>query len=213
MIFRPKWLTYDQIREEAEAFLDEYYPDRSTPIPIESIVEFDLSMDVIPIPGLKADLGVDAFLTNNLEWIYCDEWVISFAPARFRFSLAHEIGHWWMHDELYKASEIKSVADFKRLLESIDADDYRLFESQANNFAGLILAPKAALRDTFREMRAKVIEAGVHPEHVEHHPTRGFVIKEIGKRFELSEPVIEIRLERDGLMPRLSMGSEFDTSQ
>ncbi len=210
MTFRPKRLTYDQIREEADGFLDEYHPDRTAPVPIEAIVEFDVSMDVRPVAGLKADLGVDAFLTNNLEWIYCDEWVISFAPARYRFSLAHEIGHWWMHDQLYKTSEIKSVADYKRVAESIDFEDYRLFESQANNFAGLILAPKALLGDAYRQVRARVIEAGVPSDQVERHPTRGFVIRETAKRFELSESVIEIRLERDGLLPRLPMAAEFD---
>lgn len=213
MSFRPERLTYDQIREEAETFLDEYHRDRIPAVPIEAIVEFDLNIDVRPVTGLKSDLGVDAFLTNNLEWIYCDEWVILWAPERYRFSLAHELGHWWLHDELYETSRIHSVADFKRVVELISVDDYRLFESQANNFAGLILAPKAPLGDIFRQVRAKVIAAGVHSDQVERHPARAFVINEIAKRFEVSESVIEIRLERDGLLPRLPIAADFDTGR
>lgn len=70
------------------------------PVPIEEIVEFEFSMDVIPIDGLKAELGIDAFLTNDLEWIYVDQYVLLHAPTRYRFSLAHEVAHFWLHDEL-----------------------------------------------------------------------------------------------------------------
>lgn len=210
MSFRPTQLTYEEIREEAERFLEQYDPERNTPVPVEAIVEFDLSIDVIPIAGLKADLGVDAFLTNNLEWIYCDEWVMSFAPTRFRFSLAHEVGHWWLHDDLYKKSSIRSVADYRRVIEAIDVETYARFESQANNFAGLILAPKASLVDAFRGVRTKLVQAGVSADQVDHHPTRQFVIKEIAKQFELSEQVIEIRLERDGLLAKLPVAADFE---
>lgn len=104
MAFSPRHLTYDELRGEAEEFLDEYHVDRTVPTPIEQIVEFDLGMEVIPIDGLKADIKVDAFLTSDLKRIFVDEWVMVNAPARYRFSLAHEVSHHWLHDELYQDS-------------------------------------------------------------------------------------------------------------
>ena len=63
MTFRPEFLTYNDVRTEADRFLREYHPQSTYPVPIEEIVEFDLSMDVIPLEGLKADVGVDAFFS------------------------------------------------------------------------------------------------------------------------------------------------------
>ncbi len=88
-IFGPNFQTYDELRIKAEELLAEYHPEGTLPIPIEEIVEFGLSMDVIPMDGVKAELGVDAFLTNDLEFIYIDKYVLDHAPVRYRFSLAH----------------------------------------------------------------------------------------------------------------------------
>lgn len=114
MPFTPGVLSYEDLRDEAEEFLNEYHPDLTLPIPIETIVEFDLDMEVIPIPGLKAKIGVDAFLASDLSAIYMDEDTLQFVPARYRFSLAHEAGHWWLHDELYQDNEIATVADWRK---------------------------------------------------------------------------------------------------
>ena len=61
------------------------------PTPIEEIVEFDFDMDIIPILGLKAEVGVDAFLASDLHSISVDEDVMMHFKFRFRFSLAHEL--------------------------------------------------------------------------------------------------------------------------
>lgn len=200
MAFRPRFLNYDDLRAEAERFLDEYHRDRSVPVPIESIVEFDLSIDVIPVEGLKADLKVDAFLTNDTERIYVDEWVMLHAPTRFRFSLAHEVAHYWLHDELYAGSTIASVADWAALQSSIGEEDYKWFEIQANSFAGLVLAPREALQTQFRDVVAQLRHAGISPGQIDHHPTRQYVVSALADRFRVSERTMEIRLERDGLM-------------
>jgi len=52
-IYKPRWLTYDELRVASEEILAQYHPEGTIPIPIEEIVEFGLSMDVIPMDGLK----------------------------------------------------------------------------------------------------------------------------------------------------------------
>lgn len=204
MTFRPRVLNYDQIRESAEEFLDEYHRDRTIPVPIEEIVEFDLSMRLIPVPGIKEDLKVDAFLTHDLEQIFVDEWVMLHAPARLRFSLAHEAAHYWLHDELYQHSVITSVSEWREVQESIGEEDYKWFEWQANAFAGLVLVPRAQLRTQFQEVRTKALSLGLTAGQLEHHPARHQIINGLGDRFKVSEQVMEIRLTKDGLLSTLT---------
>ena len=83
MAFSPEVFTYDNLRREAEEFLGEHHKSLSIPTPIEEIVEFDLSIDVIPILGLRDEIKVDAFLASDLTAIYMDEYILEFVPARF----------------------------------------------------------------------------------------------------------------------------------
>ena len=45
-------LSYDDVRRRADEFLALHHPDRTIPVPIEEIVEFELGMDIVPTPGL-----------------------------------------------------------------------------------------------------------------------------------------------------------------
>lgn len=204
MTFRPEFLTYDDLRAEAKDFLRKYHPTDTYPVPIEEIVEFDLSIDVIPIDGLKAEIRVDAFLTNDVERIYVDEWVMKHAPVRYRFSLAHEVAHYWLHDALYQECTIQSVRDWKELQANIGEEDYRWFERQANSLAGLILVAEDPLKSAFQSAANRLIAEGIKPRQIDHHPTRAAVIGELAKRFAVSEQTMEIRLERDGLLAKVT---------
>jgi Zn-dependent peptidase ImmA (M78 family) len=198
--FKPRHLNYEQIFQEAELLLDTHNPERTFPVQIDAIVEFDLEMEIVPILGLKDDIRVDAFLSNDLEKVFVDEWVMLHASSRFRFSLAHEVAHFWLHDELYQQSTIQSIADWKAVQLAIGESNYYWFEQQANSFAGLILVPREPLRQAFRATCAKLQNAGVPIARVDHHPTRQFVIEQLADAFRVSEQVMEIRLEKDGLL-------------
>ena len=70
--FRLARLSYDDIRVQADEFLEKYHPTRTFPVPIDKIVEFGLSMQIIPISDLSSVFGVDAFLSNDIENVYVD---------------------------------------------------------------------------------------------------------------------------------------------
>jgi hypothetical protein len=80
--FRPPVLSYDDIRRRAEQFLDEFHVERTLPVPIEEIVEFDFELEVVPIDGILDDLEVDAFLTSDLKRIYVDAFVLQHRRRR-----------------------------------------------------------------------------------------------------------------------------------
>ncbi len=111
MAFRPAVLSYGDLRERAAAFLEEFHEERTLPVPIEEIVEFDYEIEVIPIDGILDDLEIDAFLTSNLKTIYVDEFVMKHRHRRLRFSLAHELAHFELHRPLYEEARITSVQE------------------------------------------------------------------------------------------------------
>lgn len=202
MPFSPEVLSHEDLRREAEEFLSEYHPSLSIPTPIEEIVEFDLGIDVIPILGLRDEIRVEAFLASDLSAIYMDEYTLGFMPARYRFSLAHEVGHWWLHDELYEDTQIASVADWRRVCDEF-GDDYRWFEFQANSFAGLVLVPPASLKARFERLVGEAEAGGVRRSRLFEHPQRQRLIEKLASEFQVSEQTMEIRLEKDALIPVL----------
>lgn len=202
MVFKPNVLSYDDLRQEAEAFVSQYHDERTLPVPIEEIVEFDFEIEIVPILGLQAEIGVAAFLSSNLKVIYVDEDVILGNPERYRFSLAHELAHFWLHEDLYRESKIASVADWRRVQDGLGAA-YKWFEIQANSFAGLVLVPAANLRHEFRQAAHEAATAGVVLERLVRFPARQHLIRGLAKTFAVSEQTMEIRLEKDGHLPSL----------
>lgn len=199
MAFRPKRLSYDDLRSEANKFLTKYHPDLSLPIPIEETVEFDFEIELIPLEGLRDDLRVDGFLTNDLTAIYVDHHIMEHVPRRFRFTLAHELSHYWLHDQLYQETRIRSVRDWEALQEAMPEEDYYWFEWQANNLAGLILVPSNQLKDHFDASVNHARERGLSDEILFSEVGKPFVLDELADVFDTSTTAVERRLHKDNL--------------
>lgn len=199
MAFRPAVLSYDELRVLAEDFLDEFHEERTLPVPIEEIVEFDFELEVIPLEGILDDLAVDAFLTSDVKRIYVDAFVMRHRYRRFRFSLAHELAHYELHRPLYEQTHVASVRDWQSVQESISEDDYAWFEFQAHSFAGLVLVPAAELRREFHGAVRAARQAGLSEDTLSSEAGKGHLARWLASQFEVSEQVIEKRMEKDGL--------------
>jgi hypothetical protein len=77
------------------------------PIDILSFVEIDLGLDILLFPDLKTKFDVEAALTSDLKGIYVDDEQYRFfdqgpewKAKRLRFTLAHEMGHYYLHQDL-----------------------------------------------------------------------------------------------------------------
>ena len=55
------YLPYFQIAEKANAFLNKHNANLEIPVEIENIIEYDLGLDIIPIPNLQRDFNIDGF--------------------------------------------------------------------------------------------------------------------------------------------------------
>ncbi|HEX4562542.1 MAG TPA: ImmA/IrrE family metallo-endopeptidase [Gemmatimonadales bacterium] len=187
--------SYSEVETISLQFLDSCGTRGIVPVPIETIVEFGLGIDIVPIPGIRTDFGVHAFLSSDFESIYVDEDTMKRFPEVYRFSLAHELGHNEMHDAEYPGAP-PSIADWIAFQkEWREDDDYKRCEGQAYDFAGLVLVPTDALRKHIDTLKAEVGQTAYY-DLVESQENRGPALVAWGKVFHVSPPVIEKRLVR-----------------
>jgi len=142
----------EQLAERLLESLPDYVWDgRSLPVPIEDIADTHLGLlvrdveDLSRAPGAPRELGLSGLLLPDRREIWVDasegaEW-----PARRRFTIAHEVGHWQLHrtadDGLFcRASDGES-------------DDDGAIEREANEFAAALLMPATLMREHYAECR------------------------------------------------------------
>ena len=196
-------LSYEQIRALADGFLRKYNPKKHTPVPIDEIVEFQFGIDIIPIPGLHESFEIDGFTSSDLQEITVDQYVYEHRQGRYRFTLAHEIGHIVLHSHIYKARKFRTTREWKAFVKSIPEETHSWLEYQAYSFAGLILVPHDPLlthaKRLVREVRRKI--TGIKNEE---DIVRQVVAEALAKEFDVSMAVIERRLTKDKIFDAFS---------
>ncbi len=198
MSIEAPYLPDDAVRSKAREFLEKHHPSLSIPIPVEQIVEFRLGLEIVPLPGLRETFDTDGFLSQDLSAIYVDQFELEARPNRYRFTLAHELGHRELHADVLEQLQFSDVAGWKEAItEVIPEREYDFMRYQANCFAGLILVPPARLREAFVEAveftRSCDVDLGLDI-------AQDFVANYLAnRRFEVSTNVARIRVERDGL--------------
>lgn len=194
------FLSYDHLRDRAEAFLAEYHPARSIPVPIEMIVERDFNIEIVPLPNLQEAFDVVAFISNDFSEIRIDEYVFRSRYNRYRFSLAHELGHRVLHPEIFTELDFADIAGWKEIVAAISPEQYSFLEFHANAFAGLILMPTAELRPIFFEVINKVKKAIPDVDFSDTDTgVREIIEEQVANPFHVSQQVAERRIERDKL--------------
>ena len=93
-------LSYEDINNRAEDFLREHKRNDTLPVDIETIVEFDLGLNIFPFPNLQETFDIEGFISGDLTVIYVDEFIYNHRLSRYRFTLAHEMGHVVFHSDL-----------------------------------------------------------------------------------------------------------------
>lgn len=100
------------------------------------------------------------------------------SPFRKRFTIAHELGHYFLHDDDPSELVVKTLDLFRDTETSGNVNEYDLLEVQANRFAAALLMPEEQLRKIFVECKS---------------------LSELAVRFNVSEEAMGIRLVRLGL--------------
>jgi len=187
-------LTYNQLRAAAEAFLKRYHSSRKIPVPIEQIIEFQMGLDIVPLPGLLEAYDVDGFTSSDLSEISVDQFVYEHRLSRYRFTLAHEVGHVVLHAELFKAHRFRGVEAWKRFLMGVSELDYNRLEWQAYSFGGLVLVPGDVLQQELKVAAKQVKAQGLSKET---DFAKALMTDIVATRFGVSCEVIERRLTYD----------------
>jgi hypothetical protein len=197
-MIKAPYLPAEKLRFVAQQFLADYNPGGMIPVPIESIVEKDFGIDIVPTPGLEKAFNIDTYPTNDLTEFHVDEYVYKRQPRRYRFSLAHEIAHVLIHKDVFANLQFSSIAEWKEVVCSIPEDQYSWIEWQAYTLGGLILVPEGPLRGHFERSRAAAEAAGVACDDLSEE-SRRIIESHIATAFDVSRDVITRRIKLDKL--------------
>jgi len=175
--FNVPYLREKDIEAEAQLLLDEYTQTGkwqvSAPVPVEDIIELHLRL-AFRIEDLKALLHVDDVL--GAIWFTEREVKVDLRleptanPSmlgRYRFTLAHEAGHWRLHRQYYQEDPNQGkLFDGRGQPAFICRSSLKPpAEWQADFFAGCMLMPRDVVRSAWQEWRGNL-----NPLAVQHLP-------------------------------------------
>jgi len=202
--FKCKWIDPKPLCKMADETRDKYWPDPKLPVNSEEIVEFKLKLDIDPLKDLFSTCDIDAYLKRDLTGIVVDydRYMMDKFTNRMRFSFAHELGHYFLHKELYTNFGVDSPEDWKEFILNVPENEYRNFEWQANEFAGRLIVPYPELAAEMKKTK-KILEDNKLIPFLKKDPDA--VLSRISptlcKPFGVSTEVIETRVKREGLWP------------
>jgi len=148
---------------------------------------FSLASKLPEVASVQA-IALDDDISGALLPVSETKWLIlvnkNHPPTRQRFSVAHELGHLYLHQ--YR------VAHADRTLKLRDAQSSQgsvLEEIEANHFAAELLMPRELL---LAALEGHVIE--YEPENSIGVSSFNKLVKDLAKRFKVSEQALTIRL-------------------
>jgi hypothetical protein len=198
---------FDTIREIAESVRKDYLKKpEEIPVDIDRIIEFGLKLRIEPVTNLKSHNDIEAFLSNNLKTILIDSesFLNPHFESRTRFSLAHELGHYFLHQDFYKEVKFNSPEEWINYLMKLDPNDLEWYEKHANEFAGRLLVPIkpltemiSSLHDELKSMEDIAKKKGIKDPDEIVKWKRYAIASKIAMRFKVSPQTIEMRLKRE----------------
>jgi hypothetical protein len=214
--FKPKKIRFDTIREIAEIKRGEFCnPPDIIPVPIEEIVEFKLKIEIIPKFGLQSNNIVEAFLSNDLKTMYVDSsiYMDDRYIKRLRFTFAHELGHLFLHGDIFKNLEFHDYEDWIDFIRRIDPDDYDWFESQANEFAGRFLVPKESLLKNVSLLESQLKSYIQKCKETKDEIDKDYILlgisRKICDKFQVSAEVVRRRIKNERIIEELNLEELF----
>jgi hypothetical protein len=147
---------------EAPEFL---WDRRSLPVPVEDIIDSGFSLHVREVgdmteapdcPPLQPGQSLSGLLLAARREIWVNAEEAARWPARRRFTIGHELGHWVMHRD-----EQSSLFCRHGSVDPDEADgkDERpplpRIEQEANQFAAALLMPRPIIEDRYERLRGE----------------------------------------------------------
>jgi hypothetical protein len=177
----------------------------SIPINIEHVIESNYRMDIVPLPNLQRVFDIEGFSTSDFSAINVDQFVYEQRYYRYRFTLAHELGHKVLHQKYLSEFKFSSIAEWKNMVDQINPSDRSKMEYQGYTFAGLVLVPQEFLKTEFKEqlrlLKPRIEQAQLNDlsrdDYV--HTVLDEITCGLSPRFEVSTDVLSRRIEFESL--------------
>jgi hypothetical protein len=202
--FKCRWIEPTSLWNIADETRNKYWPESKLPINTEEIVEFRLRLNIEPVKYLLSTIDIDAYLKRDLTGIVVDYdcYMNDKFANRMRFSFAHELGHLFLHKDLYTTLGIDSPEGWKDFTLNVPENEYRNFEWQANEFAGRLLVPYPEL-EAEMEKAVEILKENnlIHFLKVDPDAVLSRISPMLCKPFGVSTEVIERRVKREQLWP------------
>ncbi len=170
----------DEIKRKAEEVIREYNPEKLSPFPYEKIEQKCANVKFHFRELLEGASGAISYDKEKESFSI----FINFNKPKTRqhFTIAHELGHYFLHSDIIKTEELlideESFLDGNRVLFRLDKADRNDIETQANNFAAILIMPEDLVYKAWEELGS---------------------VEECAKVFNVSISAMSIRLERLGL--------------
>jgi len=171
-------------------------------VPVDEICEQFLKLDIVP-GDLSRDFPEKDFgdaigaLDIAERTVYLDS-NENLPPNRYRFTVAHEIGHYELHRPLLQKNASQGDLFSPRIIETTivcrRSNQYDRAEWQANQFAGALLMTKPRLVPFIMQFKKRYkIEDIIDP--FLHQSNLNQLLGEISYHFKVSRQAALIRLE------------------
>ncbi|MCK4390013.1 MAG: ImmA/IrrE family metallo-endopeptidase [Desulfobacterales bacterium] len=199
------FIPYEEIEARVREFVAQYPHRDQIPFPIEELIEFDLGIDIVTTPNLQKVYDIEGFTSSDTTAIYVDEYVYKNRYYRYRFTLAHELGHIVLHSEIFKQYIFDSVLSWKEFVNQVNGKDYDSLEFQGYAFGGLILVPTLHLKKFFYDnlievsklidqAKSKGIQRSKYIDYAKDH-----MASILAPIFDVSTDVVVRRIEKSQL--------------
>lgn len=231
------YLTERQIEDHAAQLLAEYGREQgeatTPPIPIDEIVEIHLKLglefkDLQQLFGF-GDIHGAIWINRRLIGVdlRLDPTTNKAGLGRYRFTLAHETGHWQLHRQLYQHRADQPT--FPDAAEQADyvcrSSDRSPVEWQANCFASCLLMPREMVKQAWQQWRGALEpvyldelragnsdsgSAGTQNDRDEADDLLERFSRPLASQFHVSAEAMRIRLEDLQLLLRKRARTLFD---
>ena len=200
--FKAPFIARQKAWAEADRVRAEFWPSGSVPIEVEEIL-WRVGLRLEPIQSLRESGDVDALLRGDLATIIVDrdEYMDDRWLNRIRFSIAHELGHFVLHSDVYREISHSSVEDWIEFVQRVPEDQWGYIEQHAYEFAGRLLVPSHRLRAEFNASVRQAEAAGFFEWDQSGDAALEYMSGPISRVFGVSSQVIEKRIVRERLWP------------
>lgn len=117
--------------------------DGEIPVDIELLVE-KYGIDIYPAIDLTI-IGLDSCISWDLKTMFISTPIYD-NELRCKFSVAHELGHIFLHKYVIQAKRFRSIKEWEEYYNNLDEKDIDRMEIQANIFASYTLIPTKYLK-------------------------------------------------------------------